>query len=101
MWLQIVCFPAQAQQANQPGYDPRQTERRFEDQQSVRSSGGRPRLPMPQFARTAGQGASRPLFVLQSVSVTGAVAIPQGLLVTAYQPYIGKKVSQADLAAKR
>jgi len=61
MWLQIVCFPAQAQQANQPGYDPRQTERRFEDQQSVRSSGGRPRLPMPQFARTAGQGASRPL----------------------------------------
>ena len=99
MWVQIVCFPAQAQQANQPGYDPRQTERRFEDQQSVRSSGGRPRLPMPQFARTAGQGDSKPLFVLQSVSITGAVAIPQGLLVTAYQPYIGKKVSQADLAA--
>ena len=99
MWLQIVCFPAQAQQANQPGYDPRQTERRFEDQQSVRSSGGRPRLPMPQFARTAGQGDSKPLFVLQSVSITGAVAIPQGLLVTAYQPYIGKKVSQAELAA--
>ena len=99
MWVQIVCFPAQAQQANQPGYDPRQTERRFEDQQSVRSSGGRPRLPMPQFARTAGQGDSKPLFVLQSVSITGAVAIPQGRLVTAYQPYIGKKVSQADLAA--
>jgi hemolysin activation/secretion protein len=98
LWVQIVCFPAQAQQANQPGYDPRQTERRFEDQQSVRSSGGRPRLPMPQFARTAGQGDSKPLFVLQSVSITGAVAIPQGLLVTAYQPYIGKKVSQADLA---
>ena len=99
MWVQIVCFPAQAQQANQPGYDPRETERRFEDQQSVRSSGGRPRLPMPQFARTAGQGDSKPLFVLQSVSITGAVAIPQGRLVTAYQPYIGKKVSQADLAA--
>ena len=99
LWVQIVCFPAQAQQANQPGYDPRQTEKRFEDQQSVRSSGGRPRLPMPQFARTAGQGDSKPLFVLQSVSITGAVAIPQGRLVTAYQPYIGKKVSQADLAA--
>ena len=97
LWVQIVCFPAQAQQANQPGYDPRQTERRFEDQQSVRSSGGRPRLPMPQFARTAGQGDSKPLFVLQSVSITGAIAIPQGRLVTAYQPYIGKKVSQADL----
>ena len=97
MWVQIVCFPAQAQHANQPGYDPRQTERRFEDQQSVRSSGGRPRLPMPQFARTAGQGDSKPLFVLQSVSITGAVAIPQSRLVTAYQLYIGKKVSQADL----
>ena len=99
LWVQIVCFPAQAQHANQPGYDPRQTEKRFEDQQSVRSSGGRPRLPMPQFARTAGQGDSKPLFVLQSVSITGAVAIPQSRLVTAYQPYIGKKVSQADLAA--
>ncbi len=99
LWVQIVCFPAQAQQANQPGYDPRQTEKRFEDQQSARSPAGRPRLPMPQFARTAGQGDSKPLFVLQSVSITGAVAIPQGRLVTAYQPYIGKKVSQADLAA--
>ena len=54
---------------------------------------------MPQFARTAGQGDSKPLFVLQSVSITGAVAIPQSRLVTAYQLYIGKKVSQADLAA--
>ena len=99
LWVQIVCFPAQAQQANQPGFDPRQTEKRFEDQQSARSPAGRPRLPMPQFARTAGQGDSKPLFVLQSVSITGAVAIPQDQLVTAYQPYLGKKVSQADLAA--
>jgi len=55
-------------------------------------------LPMPQFARTAGQGDSKPLFVLQSVSITGAVAIPKSRLVTAYQLYIGKKVSQADLS---
>ena len=99
LWVQFVCFPAQAQQANQPGYDPMQTERRFEDQQSAQSATGRPRLPISQFARPAGQGDSKPLFVLQSVSITGAVAIPQGLLVTAYQPYIGKKVSQAELAA--
>ena len=98
MWTLNACLPEHAQHANQPGYDPRQTERRFEDQQSVRSSGGRPRLPMPQFARTAGQGDSKPLFVLQSVSITGAVAIPKSRLVTAYQLYIGKKVSQADLS---
>jgi len=95
----IACFPAQAQHANQPGYDPRQTEKRFEDQQSSQGANGRPRLPSPQFARPEGQGDPKSLFVLRRVSITGAVAIPQDRLVTTYQPYIGKNVSQADLAA--
>jgi hemolysin activation/secretion protein len=98
LWIIIACFPAQAQQANQPGYDPRQTEKRFEDQQSPQGPTARPRLPMPQFARPKEQGDPKPLFVLRHVSITGAVAIPQERLVTAYQPYVGKKVSQADLA---
>ena len=97
--LMIACLPAHAQHANQPGYDPRQTEKRFEDQQSSQGANGRPRLPLPQFARPEGQGDSKPLFVLRHVSISGAVAIPQDRLVTTYQPYIGKKVSQADLAA--
>ena len=99
IWPLIACLPAQAQHANQPGYDPRQIEKRFDDQQSSQGANGRPRLPSPQFARPEGQGDSKPLFVLQHVSITGAVAIPQERLVTTYQPYIGKKVSQADLAA--
>ena len=99
LWVIIACFPAQAQQANQPGYDPRQTEKRFEDQQSGQGSTARPRLPSPQFARPEGQGDSRPLFVLRHVSISGAVAIPQERLAATYQSYIGKKVSQADLAA--
>jgi hemolysin activation/secretion protein len=99
LWIIIACFPAQAQQANQPGYDPRQTETRFEDQQSRQGPTARPRLPMPQFARPEEQGDSKPLFVLRHVSISGAVAIPQERLVATYQPYIGKKVSQADLAA--
>jgi hemolysin activation/secretion protein len=98
LWAAIIWFPAQAQPANQPGYAPLQTERRFEEQQSGQSSGRRPRLPAPQFARPAGQGDSRPMFVLRSVSITGAAAIPPDRLVTAYQPYVGKEVSQADLA---
>ena len=98
VWTLIACFPAQAQHANQPGYDPRQTEKRFEDQQSSQGAEGRPRLPSPQFAG-AGQGDTKPLFVLRRVSIAGAVAIPEAQLVTAYQPYIGKQVSQADLAA--
>ncbi|MGY2905268.1 ShlB/FhaC/HecB family hemolysin secretion/activation protein [Bradyrhizobium sp. URHC0002] len=99
LWIIIGCFPAQAQQANQPGYDPRQTEKRFEDQQSRQGSTARPRLPMPQFARPEEQGDSKPLFVLRHVSISGAVAIPQERLVATYQSYVGKKVSQADLAA--
>src|SRR5213080_4205315 len=95
----IACLPAQAQHANQPSYDPRQTEKRFDDQQSSQGANGRPRLPSPQFAQPEGQGDSKPLFVLRHVSIASAVAIPQDRLVTAYQPYIGKKVSQADLAA--
>src|SRR5439155_11869019 len=75
-WTLIACLPAQAQQANQPGYDPRQTEKRFEDQQSRQSPGGRPRLPSPQFARREGQGNSKPLFILRRVSIGGATAIP-------------------------
>jgi len=98
LWVSLGTFTADAQQASQPGFDPRQTERRFEAQQSSQGNNGRPRLPSPQFA-TDGQGDSRPLFVLRHVSIAGAVAIPQERLVTAYQPYLGKKVSQADLAA--
>src|SRR5882724_4992799 len=99
LWTLMACLPAQAQQANQPGYDPRQTEKRFEDQQSRQSPAGRPRLPAPQFARPEGQGNSKPLFVLRRVSIGGATAIPSDRLATTYQPYIGKRVSEADLIA--
>ncbi|WFU19465.1 ShlB/FhaC/HecB family hemolysin secretion/activation protein [Bradyrhizobium sp. CB3481] len=98
-WWAVACLPAHAQQANQPAYDPRQTEKRFEDQQSSQGANGRPRLPSPQFAGATGRGDSRPLFVLRHVAIAGAVAIPQDRLVTAYQPFLGKQVSQGDLAA--
>ena len=93
----VAGSPALAQNANQPGYDPRQIEKRFEDQQSSQGGGGRPRLSSPQFA--GAEGDSKPLFVLRRVAISGAVAVPQEQLATAYQPYIGKQVSQADLAA--
>src|SRR5215207_3447337 len=85
LWLStFACFPAHAQQANQPGYDPRQTERRFEGQQSSQSGNGRPRLPVPQFARPEGPGDTKPLFVLRHVAISGAVAIPQDRLAATY-----------------
>src|SRR5258708_6144385 len=93
----LTCRPAEAQQASQPGYDPIQTERRFERQQSDQTPAGRPRLPKPQFAGPEGRGDTKPLFVLRRVSITGATAIPHDRLVTAYQPYLRKTVSEADL----
>ena len=42
---------------------------------------------------------SKPLFVLRGVSLAGASAFPPDRLAATYQPYLGKKVSQADLVA--
>ena len=95
----LACPPALAQQATQPGYDPVQTEKRFERQQSDQAPAGRPRMPTPQFARPEGRAGTKPIFLLRRVSVTGATAIPLDRLATAYQPYLGKNVSEADLIA--
>src|SRR5258708_32848516 len=54
---------------------------------------------MAKLSRPEGQAESKPLFVLRQVAVTGAMAIPRDRLATAWQPYLGKKVSQADLGA--
>ena len=89
--------PARAQQAN-PGYDPRQTEKRFEDKQTDQTSGATPRLPRTPFARPEGTADTKPLFVLHRVAIAGAASIPHDRLVSAYKPYLGKTVSQADLA---
>ena len=54
---------------------------------------------MPNLARPKVGADTRPLFELHHVTIVGAHAIPLDRLAAAYQPYIGKKVSQADLAA--
>jgi hemolysin activation/secretion protein len=41
----------------------------------------------------------KPLFVLRTVTLQGAFALPHDQLAAAYQPYLGKQVSPADLAA--
>jgi hemolysin activation/secretion protein len=98
--LLLVSVPASAQQASQPAFDPRQTEKRFDDGALQQTPAARPRLPMPRLSRSDDIKADpTPLFDLRGVSISGAFAIPRDRLATAYQPYLGKKVSQADLAA--
>ena len=93
----MACGSVQAQQATPPGYDPKQTEKRFEDQ--AQTPAGRPRLPTPQFGRAETHGDAKPLFVLRHISITGAAALPPARLAELYKAFVGKKVSQADLAA--
>ena len=56
-------------------------------------------LRVPSLARPEVTADKKPLFVLHAISITGASVVPHDRLVTTYQPYLGKKVSQADLAA--
>ena len=96
IWTIVMPAPGTAQQANQPGFDPRQTEKRFDTEQMQRA---RTAVPMPGVSQQTTTGDTKPLFDLRGVSLTGARTISRAQLITAYQPYLGKKVSQADLAA--
>lgn len=91
---------AGAQQASQPGFDPRQTEKRFDALQSEQgAAAARSGVQVPRVSRSEAPADSTPLVVLSKVSLNGARAISQQDIARAYQPYLGKKVSQADLAA--
>jgi hemolysin activation/secretion protein len=101
-WLALACAlaPASAQQtSNQPGFDPRQTERQFDAQQSEQSRASRSAVRLPRFDRSEARADSSKLIELQAVSVAGADAIPREQIARIYQPFLGKKVSQSDLAA--
>jgi hemolysin activation/secretion protein len=91
---------AKARQANQPGFDPGQPEKQFDNLQSGQTQPpARSTLRVPALARPDISGDSRPQFELRAVALRGASAIPVDQLATAYRPYLGKSVSQADLAA--
>jgi len=87
-----------AQQANQPGFDPRQPEKYFENQ-SEQETLSRPPVKLPSVGQPNTSGDTKPQFALRGIKVSGAHAIPGDRIAATYQPYLGKKVSQADLAA--
>src|SRR5438128_4586872 len=97
--LGLFVFPvsAHAQQASQPGVDVRQLERRFEAQESAQTSDGRRSVAVPHIARIETAADPTPVVVLRSVALTGAHAIAPDRLAGAWQPFLGNKVSQADL----
>src|SRR4051812_26271858 len=94
----LASSPAHAQSTSQPGFDPRHAERKFERLQSDQRA---PRMPLraPALNAETPKVDATPLFVLRAVTVGGADAIAPDAVARTYQAYLGKKVSQADLAA--
>ena len=88
-----------AEQAGQSGYDPRQTEKRFDDLQFGQPQATRHALRMPTLARPAATADNKPLFVLRGVTITGARSMSNDQIAASYQSYLGKQVSQSDLAS--
>ena len=86
-------------QGIQPGFDLRQTEKRFDALESEHTQQARPGMRMPQFAHPLSAADIKPQFKLRDVIVSGAMALPSTVLARTYGPYLGKQVSQADLAA--
>ena len=95
----VVCAgPALAQQAapRPVPIDPGQSEKSFDAEQERRRF-GRPPVAVPSIARPQATGDTKPLFVLKSVAIEGAIAIPAESFSDLYASLIGRKVSQADL----
>ena len=88
----------QAQQSA-PRYDPRQTEKSIETLQSEQERRKPPvRLPSAPAASVSGADTT-PMFELRAVLIEGAHSVPADAIAGAYRPYLGKTVSQADLAS--
>src|SRR5712691_5166330 len=55
----VSSVPASAQQASQPGFDPRQTEKRFDASQSEQTPATRSALRMPRLSRPEARADSK------------------------------------------
>src|SRR5262245_9131497 len=82
----LVCAgPAFGQLSRPTPVDPRQGERPFDEQEERQRLTRRP-VAVPSIARPQAQADTTPLFVLQSLSIEGAIAIPEARFVDLYQP---------------
>ena len=84
------CFPGLE-------FDMRNLERRFDAAgANEEASPHAPRLPRSSAPLSATDNA--PLFKLRKVAIIGAITLAPDRMVDAYQAFLGKEVSQADLA---
>jgi hemolysin activation/secretion protein len=88
-----------AQTTQQPRLDPNQTEKNLDALQIEQKRSNKEALRLPKVATPEIKADPRPLFKLTAVSIEGARVIPGDDIAETYRPYIGRTVSQADLAA--
>ena len=79
-----------AQQANQPGFDPRQPEKYFENQ-TEQESLSRPPVTLPAVGRPNTGGDTKPQFVLRGIDVSGAQAIPRDRMPQPISPISARR----------
>src|SRR5262245_44231890 len=96
----ILAWPGDMRaQQGAPRYDPRQTEKSIDTLQSEQERRKPPvRLPSAP-GMSVPRADTRPMFNLRAVSIEGAHSVPAETIAAAYQGYLGKTVSQADLAS--
>jgi hemolysin activation/secretion protein len=89
--------PAHGQQQSRPApVDPRQSEKAF-DAQRERQRLAKPPVTVPTISRSEPKADTKRRFVLTSISIKGATAIPTSAFADLYAPFVGKAVSEADL----
>lgn len=90
--LLTLIAQAEAQHASQPGYDPRQTEKRFDALQAGQEAATpRSGMQVPRLARSEPTADTTPLVVLQDVALTGTGAISHEEIAKPINPISGKR----------
>src|SRR5689334_13628505 len=79
MVLPLAVPPARAEQVNQPTFNPRQTEKYFDDLQRHREPTPAPNVPYVSTG-TEVAPAGKPLFVLRAVVLMGATTLDKAEL---------------------
>ena len=96
--IAATLLPAGAQQGPAaPRLDPEQIERSFEFQRIERERRERTDVRLPSAPALQTGADTRPLTRLTGVVIEGAKTFDREEFATAYRPYIGRNVSEADL----
>ena len=90
--------PANAQQSTGPRLDPTQLEKNFETYQREQERSRKSDVPVPSIPAHTVAPAVGQSFRLASIAIEGATAILPDELAPAYSAYLGRTISESELA---